>query len=99
MLDARVEPLLHPARQHRVAQHHQRGALDIVHVDPAALALELGELGDHRACQTRHALLVRPRLVLLAGRCHQQGQLLRLPHASYTDDFFAELARRAFFSQ
>ena len=39
---ARVEPLLHPARQHRRRRAAAaRRALDVVHVDPAALALEL----------------------------------------------------------
>jgi hypothetical protein len=36
---ARVQPLLHPAREDGVGQHQQRGALDVVHVDPAAFAL------------------------------------------------------------
>ena len=99
MLDARVEPLLHPARQDRVAQHDQRGALDVVHVDPAAFALELGELGDQRAAQARHALLVRPGFVLLASRGHAQHQFLRLSNGGDADDLFAEFARRAFFGQ
>ena len=43
MPHARVEPLLHPARQLRVAEQQVRGLLDVVHVDPAVLALDLGE--------------------------------------------------------
>ena len=40
VFDARIQALLHPARQHRVAQQNQGGALDIVHVDPAVLAFQ-----------------------------------------------------------
>ena len=36
----------------------QRRALDVVHVDPAALALEGRELRHQQARQARHALLV-----------------------------------------
>ena len=95
MLDARVQPLLHPARQHRVAQHHQRGALHVVHVDPAALALDGRELRNQRTRQPCQALLVVPGIVLLARRLHAQHQPLRLPHRFNADDFFAELAGRA----
>ena len=47
--DARVQPLLHPARQHLVAQQDPRHALNVIHVHPAALALECGELSDQEA--------------------------------------------------
>ncbi len=99
MPDARVQPLLHPARQHRVGQHQQRGAFDVIHVDPAAVALQGGELGNQHTRQTRHALLVQPGVVLLAGRHHAQHQVLGHAHLFDTDDFFAELARRALVGQ
>ena len=61
-----------------VLQQHQRGALDVAHVHPAALALELGEAGDELARQARHALLVLPGDVLLAGGAHGLDFVLRL---------------------
>ena len=64
MPDARVQPLLHPARQHRVTQHHLCGAFHIVHVDPAALTLERSKLGQQQARQARHAPLVVPGFML-----------------------------------
>ena len=92
---ARVQFLLHPARQHRVAQHDQRGALDVVHVDPAALAFEGGELCDQQTRQPPHALLVQPGFMLMACCGDRQYQVLRLAHQLDADDFFAELARFA----
>ena len=97
--NARIQPLLHPAGQHHIAQHDLRGALDVVHIDPAALALELGVLRQQHARQARHALLVAPSFMLLAGGLHAQHQFLRLPDQLDTDNFFAELARRALVSQ
>ena len=94
MPDARIKPLLHPAGKHRVGEQFQRGALDVVHVDPAALTLEQRELRDQGACQAGHALLVVPGVALMAGRHGAQHQVLRLPHAGNPDNFFAELARR-----
>ncbi len=99
MPDARVQPLLHPARQHRVGQHQQRGTLDIIHVDPAAVALQRGELGNQHTCQPRHALLVEPGVVLLAGGHHTQHQILRNAHLFDANDFFTKLARRALLGQ
>jgi hypothetical protein len=58
--DARVEPLLHPARQGRLAEQQLRGLLDVVHVDPAVGALDFGEGGDQDAREPRHALLIEP---------------------------------------
>ncbi|MNX27287.1 hypothetical protein D3C86_573720 [compost metagenome] len=62
--DARVEPLLHPARQRRLAQEQLRRLFDVVHVDPAVRALDLAERGDQQAREPRHALLVQPCRVL-----------------------------------
>ena len=93
---ARVQLFLHPARQHRVAQHDQRGALDVVHVDPAALSFKGGELSDQQTRQPPHALLVQPGFMLMARCCDRQHQILRLAHQRNADDFFAELARLVF---
>ena len=95
MLDARVQPLLHPAREQWVAQHDQRGTLHVVHVNPVAFALERTVLRNQQAGQAHHALLVAPSRVLGPGGYHAQHQVLRLAHTLYTDDFFAELARCA----
>ena len=95
MPDARVQPLLHPARQNRVGQHFLARAFDVVHVNPATLSLQGRELGDQGTGKTRHALLVVPGIALLAGRHGAQHQFLRLPNAGDADNFFAELARRA----
>ena len=99
MLYARVQAFLHPAGQHRVRQHGLRSALYVVHVDPAAFALERGKLGQQQPGQTRHALLVVPCVMLVASACDAQHQVLRFPHQAYAADLFAKLARCAFFSQ
>ena len=44
VFDAGVQPLLHPAGQHRVAQHALGGALYVVHVHPLAGMFERAEL-------------------------------------------------------
>ena len=99
MLDARIQPLLHPARQHRVAQHEQGGALYVVHVHPAALALEGSKFGNQHAGQARHALLVAPGGVLVA-RCNDpHDDVLRSADGGDADNFFAELSRRATIGQ
>ena len=64
---ARVQALLHPGRDVVVVQQGERGALDVVHVHPAALALELGKTGDELAREAHHALVVLMGVVLLAG--------------------------------
>ena len=65
---------MHPAGQHRVAQHDQRGALDIVHVHPAPVALELDVGRNQHAAQAGHALLMQPGGMLLT-RLAQHLQL------------------------
>ena len=82
-----------------MTEHGLRGALHIVHVDPAALALERRKLGQQQAGKPRHALLVVPSLMLQACVSNAQGEVLRLPHRAYADNFFAKLARCAFFGQ
>ena len=74
--NARIQPLLHPARKDRVGQHDQGRALHIVHVHPAVLLLDGGKLRNQAARQPGHALLVLPGLVLAAG--HQQALQLGL---------------------
>ena len=99
VFDACVQPLLHPAGQHVVAQHDQRGALNVVHIDPAVLAFQGREFFQQQAGEPRHALLVGPGGVLQAGGDHAQHQLLRLAHQRDAADFFAKFARRAFAGQ
>ena len=99
MLDARVQPLLHPARQHRVTQHEQGGALHVIHVDPAAIALERGKLGNQHTAQAHHALLVAPGGVLMARCCNPHDDILRSTDGGDACHFFAEFARRAIFGQ
>ncbi len=67
MAHARVQPLLHPAREFGVAQQAQGRALDIVHVHPATLALEVGVGHEQHAGQAGHALVVLPSSVLAPG--------------------------------
>ncbi len=93
MLDAGVEALLHPAREHGVTQHHQGGSLDVIHVDPAVLALERRKLLQQHPAEARHTLLVLPGRMLRPSRRHAQHQPLRRAHPLDTDDFFAKLAR------
>ncbi len=99
VFDAGVQALLHPARQDRITQHHQGGTLDVIHVDPAVLALECGKFLEQLAREPRHALLVKPGRMLQARRHHAQHQLLRVAHPRYAGDLFAELARRALLGQ
>ena len=95
VLDAGVQTLLHPARQHRVAQHAERRTFHIVHVDPAALSFEGSKQRDQPPRQPGHALLVSPGIVLLACRLYAQHQVLRVSHRVNADNFFAKLAGSA----
>ena len=99
MADAGVQPLLHPARQHRVAQQYQGRALHVVHVHPALLALDLCKISDEHAGQPRHALLISPGIALVACFHHLEHQLLRLANGRDACDLLAKLARRAFFGE
>jgi len=74
--NARIQPLLHPAREDGVGQHDQGRALHIVHVHPAVLLLDGGKLRNQAARQPGHALLVLPGFVLAAG--YQQALQLGL---------------------
>ena len=96
MTNACIQFFLHPARQHRVTQHDQCGAFDVVHVDPAAFALEVCELGHQQARQARHALLVGPGVVLMPGCGHGQHKFLRLAHGADAHNFFAKFTGFAF---
>ena len=97
--DAGVQALLHPATQLRVGQHGLGGALHVVHVDPAALALEDGKFVHQRAGQACHALLVLPRLVLIQGSPQANGLGLGGAHLDNIRHFFAEFSGLAFGQQ
>ncbi|GAO22102.1 hypothetical protein ALISP_1922 [Alicycliphilus sp. B1] len=90
---ARVQPLLHPAGEHGVGQQRERGALHVVHVHPAMLALDGPEAFDQAARQARHALLVQPCGVLAAGVAQRLRLVLR--DGDGLGARFAEGARRA----
>ena len=60
---------------------------------------ERGKLGQQQAAKACHALLVVPGFMLGDGCRHAQRQVLRLAHGGDANDFFAKLARRAFFGQ
>lgn len=96
MAHARVQALLYPAGQHLVGQQQLRGALQVGHVDPAALALERGELGQQRARQPRQPLLMLPGGVLGVGGEDVRQRVLRGTHAVDAGHLVAELARRIF---
>ena len=63
--DARVEPLLHPARELAVAQQRERDALEVGHVGQALRALVFGERGEQRVAEASHAQVLFERLVLM----------------------------------
>ena len=64
MADARVEPLLNPARELVVAQDRQRAALEVGHVGIAARTLVVGEGDEQRADEPHHALVLEARILL-----------------------------------
>ncbi len=63
--DARVEPLLDPARQLAVAQQAERDALEVGHVGKALSSLVVGERREQRAAETNHAQMLLARFVLV----------------------------------
>ena len=97
--DACVQALLHPASEHRVAQHDPRRALHVVHVDPAMLAFERAKLGNQQPGQARHALLVLPGVKLVPCRHDAQHQVLRAAHQVNARNLLAKLSGRAFLGQ
>ena len=68
-----VQPLLHPARQLGVAEQRQRTALEVVHVDEAALPLQALEGLEQRQREPAH-LLVPGARVGLVQRQLQPGE-------------------------
>ena len=99
VFDAGIKPLLHPARQHRIPQHDQCRALDIVHVHPTAFPLEARKITNQPPRQAGHALLVKPGRMLLARLDPAQHQGLGVPNLLDTQQFVAELACLAFIGQ
>ena len=99
MFDAGVQALLHPARQHRVAQHHLGRALHVVHINPATLTFEGRKLLEQHAGKPGHAPLINPGRMLQARRRHAQHQVLRVTHPLDADELFAKFSRRALFGQ
>ena len=95
----RIQPLLHPAAEHRVRHQHQGGALQIAHVNPAAFALECGIVFHQAAGQACHALLVQPCLVLVLGLLHVLQQRLCGLHHVQPHQLVAEFAGRAFLGE
>ena len=95
----RVQPLLHPAAEHRVGQHGLCSQLHIVHVHPAPAALEAGELCHQAARQPRHTLLVVPGLLLVLCGHEAQHQVLRLANVFDTGHLVVELAWLALLRQ
>ena len=97
--DRRIEPLLHPAGEHRVGQHGERRVLDVVHVDPAALALERRKLRNQQPRQPRHALVVQPGFMLPAREGQFDRQFLRQADLLQAGQLVAELARLSLLRQ
>ena len=99
MADACVQPLLHPATQHRIRQQVLGCAFNVVHVHPAALAFECRESGDHDPCQSCHMLLIEPGFVLSLRSLHAQQFCLCLAHLFDARYLVTEFARRTVFGQ
>ena len=95
----RIQPFLDPAAQQFILQQQARSLLDVVHVDPAVAALDLGVAAQQQAREARHALLVEPGLVLLLRLQHPQHPLLHGDHRIDLRNLVAELARGAFLGQ
>ena len=94
-----IQALLHPTAEHVVGQQGERGTLQIAHIQPAAIALELCVSSYQKASKARHALVVLVGFVL--GLCGQilQCAVLRGTHGVYATELVAELARCAGFGQ
>ena len=80
MRHARVQLFLHPTAEHRIRHEMQRQLLQIVHVHPAALALERRIVLQQAPAQAGQALLVFPGVLLALRHAHPQQQILRLAH-------------------
>ena len=76
-------------------KHDLSGPLNIIHVDPATLALEVRKLAQQQSRQSCHPLLVLPGQVLVAGSHDPAHQLLGLSHVFDTLDTFFDLSRLA----
>jgi hypothetical protein len=90
--DLRVQALLHPAGQFGIKQQGQRAALQIVHVDQAALQLQGIELGYQPQSKSDHAAVLQPGFML----DHRLGQARQVVGGGVQLGRIAEvLARRA----
>ena len=74
MAHPRIQALLQPTREFGIGQEPLGRAFDVVHVDPRACLFELAVGLEQDPRQACHALVVRPRLVLLV-RTPTLGQL------------------------
>ena len=74
MAHPRIQALLQPARELGIGQQPLSRAFDVVHVHPRPFVFELAVGLKQDPRQTGHALVVRPRLVLLV-RTPTLGQL------------------------
>ena len=99
MADARVQALLHPARQRGIGQHQLRGPFNVVHVDPATFSLEGSKLGQQQPGQARHALVVVPGVLLGSSSGHLQGRVLGLANDANARELVWKFACGAFVSQ
>ena len=76
----RVQLFLHPAAEHGVGHEMQRQLLQVVHVHPAALALERRIVLQQAPAKPGQALLVFPGVLLALRHAHPQQQVLRLAY-------------------
>ena len=74
MAHLRVQPLLYPGAHLRVVQEAVGAELQVVHVEPAALAFQGGVILKEHTRQTQHALLVGPGQLLCVGLAYAQHQ-------------------------
>ena len=99
MANARIQALLHPARQHGVGEHDLGGAFNVVHVHPATFALERCKLSQQQPGKARHSPVVLPGCVMGASRSYLQNCVLRFTNGGNAHNLVAKLAGCAFFSQ
>ena len=77
----------------------QRRTLQIIHIHPTALALQICKPGNQGASKLSHVLLMQMRGLLLQRGIHSLAQRLRVAHFWCAGELRVELARRAFFGE